>query len=70
MEREQGATAPGEAAYTELRQGILSDAETRVLYEEEAEKKALWLQLVEGHHAAGLTQAEVARPREAPRSRR
>jgi DNA-directed RNA polymerase specialized sigma subunit len=30
------------------------------LYEEEAAKKELWLQLVEARQAAGLTQAEVA----------
>ena len=31
------------------------------MYEEEAAKKELWLQLVEARQAAGLTQAEVAK---------
>jgi len=31
------------------------------VYEEEAAKKELWLQLVEARQAAGLTQAEVAK---------
>jgi DNA-binding XRE family transcriptional regulator len=33
----------------------------RELYEEEAAKKELWLQLVEARQQAGLTQAELAR---------
>lgn len=33
----------------------------RELYEEEAAKKELWLQLVEARQQAGITQAELAR---------
>jgi HTH-type transcriptional regulator/antitoxin HipB len=33
----------------------------QAIYEEEAAKKELWLQLVEARQAAGLTQAEVAK---------
>ncbi len=39
----------------------MADPEFARIYEEEAEKKALWLQLVEARQAAGLTQEEVAR---------
>jgi transcriptional regulator with XRE-family HTH domain len=34
--------------------------EFRAVYEEEAEKKELWLQLVEARQASGLTQQQVA----------
>jgi transcriptional regulator with XRE-family HTH domain len=51
----------GEREYEEWRSGFLADAENRRIYEEESQKKALWLQLVEARQAAGLTQAEVAR---------
>lgn len=51
----------GEQAYQDWRRELLSDPERRRVYEEEAAKKDLWLQLVEARQAAGLTQAEVAR---------
>src|SRR3972149_9508304 len=54
-------TSAGERAYLQWREKLLSDPETRALYEEEAAKKELWLQLVEARQAAGLTQAEVAK---------
>ncbi len=38
----------------------MADPEFRQVYEEEARKKELWLQLVEARQAAGLTQKEVA----------
>jgi len=37
-----------------------SDPEFRAVYEEEAAKKELWLQLVEARQEAGLTQAQMA----------
>lgn len=40
---------------------MLADPELRRVYQEEAAKKELWLQLVEARQVAGLTQAEVAR---------
>jgi transcriptional regulator with XRE-family HTH domain len=40
---------------------LLADDTTRALYEQEAAKKELWLQLVEARQAAGLTQAQLAR---------
>ncbi len=39
---------------------MLADPQLATLYEEEAAKKELWLQLVEARQEAGLTQAEVA----------
>ena len=52
--------AKGQTAYEEWRDSFLADPENRRIYEEEAAKKDLWLQLVEARLAAGLTQAEVA----------
>jgi HTH-type transcriptional regulator/antitoxin HipB len=53
--------AEGRASYQRWRDKLLADPEGRRLYEEEAAKSELWLQLVEARHAAGLTQAEVAK---------
>jgi DNA-binding XRE family transcriptional regulator len=39
----------------------MADPAFRKIYEEEAAKKELWLQLVEARHAAGLTQADLAK---------
>ena len=39
----------------------MSEPEFRAIYEAEASKKELWLQLVEARQTAGLTQEEVAR---------
>lgn len=38
----------------------MTDPEFRAIYEQEAQKKELWLQLVEARQTAGLTQAELA----------
>lgn len=50
----------GARRYEEWRERLLADPETRALYEDEAAKSELWLQLVEARKAAGLTQAQVA----------
>jgi phage-related protein/predicted XRE-type DNA-binding protein len=50
----------GEEQYQEWRRELLSTPELRGIYEEEAAKKELWLQLVEARQSAGLTQAELA----------
>src|SRR5688572_26388156 len=50
----------GRQLFTEDRTRMLNDPALRALYEEEAAKKELWLQLAEARQAAGLTQAEVA----------
>jgi DNA-binding XRE family transcriptional regulator len=51
----------GERSYDEWRAKLLADDRTRALYEQEAAKKELWLQLAEARQAAGLTQAQLAR---------
>jgi predicted XRE-type DNA-binding protein len=38
----------------------MADPEFRHVYKQEAQKKELWLQLVEARHASGLTQQQVA----------
>src|SRR3990172_10668544 len=50
----------GARRYEEYWARQMADPEGRRLYEEEAAKKELWLQLVEARQAAGLTQAEMA----------
>jgi transcriptional regulator with XRE-family HTH domain len=40
---------------------IMNDPELRALYEYEAQKKELWLQLVEARMAKGLTQRQMAK---------
>lgn len=39
----------------------MADPENRRIYEEEAAKSELWLQLLEARQATGMTQAEIAR---------
>src|SRR5258708_39510853 len=51
----------GRRLFEQDRARMMADPEFRALYEEEAAKKELWLQLVEARQAAGLTQAEVAK---------
>jgi ribosome-binding protein aMBF1 (putative translation factor) len=50
----------GAERYQQWRDRLLSTPERRRVYEEEAAKKELWLQLVEARQSAGLTQAELA----------
>jgi DNA-binding XRE family transcriptional regulator len=50
----------GEEQYEAWRRELSSTPELRRVYEEEAAKKELWLQLVEARQDAGLTQAELA----------
>jgi len=51
----------GARDYEQWRKQLLSDPDTRAIYEQEAAKKELWLQLVEARMDAGLTQAQMAR---------
>ncbi len=51
----------GKQAYQEWRDSLWANPEYRAIYEAEAAKKELWLQLVEARQKAGLTQAELAR---------
>src|SRR6266496_6619584 len=57
---ERNIAVDGARAYEEWRDRFLADPEYRRIYEEEAAKKELWLQLVEARQAAGLTQVELA----------
>ncbi len=53
-------TTAGQQSYQEWRDALLSDPAIRTIYEEEAAKKELWLQLVEARQEVGLTQAQMA----------
>jgi len=50
----------GEESYQRWQVGLKQDPEYQKVYEEEAAKSALWLQLVEARLAAGLTQKQMA----------
>ena len=60
MQEQRDYNKEGEQAYLAWRDSLLANPETRRVYEEEAVKKELWLQLVEARHAAGLTQVDLA----------
>ncbi len=51
----------GEESYKRWREKLQADPEYQAVYEEEAAKSELWLQLVEARQATGMTQAEVAK---------
>ncbi len=51
----------GQQRYEQYWSKQMADPEFRRVYEEEAAKKELWLQLVEARQQAGLTQTELAR---------
>ena len=61
MQEQRDYNKEGEQAYLAWRDSLLTNPEMRQIYEEEVVKKELWLQLVEARHAAGLTQAELAK---------
>src|SRR4051812_43110854 len=50
----------GQQAYEEDYARAMSDPAFPALYEHEAQKKELWLQLVEARIASGLTQRQMA----------
>jgi hypothetical protein len=50
----------GRLAYEEDYARFMNDPEFRALYEHEAEKEELWLQLVEACKASGLTLRDMA----------
>ncbi|MBA3867700.1 MAG: XRE family transcriptional regulator [Anaerolineae bacterium] len=52
--------SPEEASYLNWRDEFLADPTRRAIYEEEAAKSELWLQLVEARQSAGLTQKQMA----------
>ncbi|MBI2909438.1 MAG: XRE family transcriptional regulator [Chloroflexi bacterium] len=61
IETNRNATNEGQESYQRWRNELAASPGYQELYEEEAAKKELWLQLVEARQAAGLTQAEVAK---------
>lgn len=61
METKKQATQQGKASYQEWKEELRANPEYQAIYEEEAAKSELWLQVVEARQAAGLTQAEVAK---------
>lgn len=61
MKKNKTYISTGQRAYEEWKEHFLSDPEHRHIYEKEAAKSELWLQLVEARLTAGLTQAEVAK---------
>lgn len=59
-QKERKEVSSGEAAYLQWRDELRADPEYRKIYEEEAAKSELWLQLVEARREAGLTQKQMA----------
>lgn len=50
----------GEESYQRWHEGLVQNPEYQTVYEEEAAKSELWLQLVEARQEAGLTQKQLA----------
>ncbi len=48
-------------SYENWKKGLLANPRYKKIYNEEAAKKQLWLQLIEARLAAGLTQTELAK---------
>ena len=61
MKKNTDSVEEGQQAYQEWRDNLFANPEFRAIYEEEAAKKEIWLQLVEAPHKAVLTQVELAR---------
>ena len=61
VEQQHDYITEGEKSYQRWADSLIADEEGQRLYEHEAAKKELWLQLVEARQAAGLTQEEVAK---------
>lgn len=51
----------GETSYKHWRDKLRENPEYQAIYEEEAAKSKLWLQLVEARQTAGLTQVELSK---------
>jgi DNA-binding XRE family transcriptional regulator len=60
MQKRTDPIEEGQRAYQEWRDNLLANPEFREIYEEEAAKKEIWLQLVEARQKVGLTQVELA----------
>jgi len=53
--------AEGNKSYKNWKKKLAGSPEYQAIYQEEASKKQLWLQLVEARQKAGLTQQEMAK---------
>lgn len=60
-QKKRNYIAEGKASYQRWSDSLVVNKEDRRMYEEEAVKKELWLQLVEARQKVGLTQQEVAK---------
>lgn len=60
-EQKHDYTIEGAERYRRWSEKLVATEEGRLLYEEEAAKKELWLQLAEARQDVGLTQAEMAK---------
>lgn len=60
-ETKRSPTQAGKASYRRWKEQLEANPEYRAIYEEEAAKSDLWLQLVEARQALGLTQEELAK---------
>lgn len=60
MSEQRTPAEQGEERYIAWRERLLAHPDMQALYEQEAVKKELWLQLLEARQAAGLTQAQLA----------
>jgi DNA-binding XRE family transcriptional regulator len=61
MGKEHYTQNDGQRLYEEHVARIFADPKLRAIYEEEARKKELWLQLVEARLESGLKQKDVAK---------
>ncbi len=61
MGKEHYTQNDGQRLYEEHVARVFADPKLRAIYEEEARKKELWLQLVEARLEAGLKQKDVAK---------
>jgi DNA-binding XRE family transcriptional regulator len=61
MQKRTDPIEEGQQVYQQWRDNLLANPEFRAVYEEEAAKEEIWLQLVEARQEAGLTQVELAR---------
>jgi hypothetical protein len=57
----QDPAESGRQSYERWRNRLRENPEYQAIYEEEAAKSKLWLQLAEARHAAGLTQDSLNR---------
>lgn len=60
-EQNRDMITESEASYMRWKSKLHADPEYQAIYEEEAAKSDLWLQLVDARQEAGLTQAELAK---------